>query len=74
MDTADDTVVRVRTLRQILKNMGLYRGPNESDSLEAAAFLSDQLEAPGRFRRDQLRHLNCTQGEYAVTPEFHVIM
>lgn len=74
MDTADDTVVRAHTLRQILKNTGLYRKPNESDSLDAAAFLSDQLEGPGRFHRDQLHHLNCTQGEYAVTPQFHIIM
>ena len=44
LSTGDYIVISMRTLRRILKCMGLYRRKNESDPLEVASFLIDQLE------------------------------
>nr|XP_017208764.1 uncharacterized protein zmp:0000000984 [Danio rerio] len=63
----DNVVISMRTLRRNLKHMGLYRRKNESDPMEVAAFLIDQLEGHGRLHGYKLHHLNCIQAGYVVT-------
>lgn len=43
LKTGDDIILSVRTVRQILQSMRLYRRKIESDPLEVASFLTDQL-------------------------------
>lgn len=50
-------ILDLHEVRLILKNMGLYRRKNESIPLEAAAFLTDRLEAPQRLRGYGLHRL-----------------
>ncbi|XP_063076248.1 uncharacterized protein LOC134466278 isoform X1 [Engraulis encrasicolus] len=57
----------MRTLRRILKSMGLYRRKNESDPLDVASFLIDQLRGHGRLHGYKFHHLNCIQAGYVVT-------
>ena len=57
----------MHTLRIILKCMGLYRRKNESDPLEGASFLNDQLEGHGKLTGYKLHHLNCIQARYVLT-------
>lgn len=42
--SVDDMIIRLRTLRRILKGMGLRRRQSESNPLEVASALIDQLE------------------------------
>lgn len=55
------------TLRRVLKSMGLYRRKNQSDLLEVASFLVDQLQGHRRLNGYKLHHLNCIQSGYVVT-------
>ena len=67
LSNVDGIVVSMRTLRRILKSMGLYRRKNESDPLEVASFLIDQLGGHGRLHGYKFHHLNCIQAGYVVT-------
>ena len=67
LNTVDNIVISMRTLRRILKCMGLYRRKNESDPLEVAAFLIDQLDGHGRLNGYKFHHLNCIQAGCVVT-------
>jgi len=67
LSTVDDIVMSMRTLRRVLKCMGLYRRKNESDPLEVASFLIDQLEGHGRLYGYKLHHLTCIQAGFVVT-------
>ena len=49
LSTVDGIVLSMRTLRRILKSMGLYRRKNESDPLDVASFLIDPLSGHGRL-------------------------
>lgn len=42
--SVDDMIIRLRTLRRILKGTGLRRRQSESNPLEVASALIDQLE------------------------------
>lgn len=57
-------IIRLHTLRQILKSMGLYRRQNESSPLEVESFIIDQQEGYERFHGNMLDHLNCIQAGY----------
>lgn len=50
LNMVDDIILCMYAVRQTLKSMGLYRRKTESDLLEVASFLSDQLEGQGRLR------------------------
>ncbi|KAL3983607.1 DnaJ-like proiein [Sarotherodon galilaeus] len=67
LSSLDSIVISMRTLRRNLKRMGLYRRKNESDPIEVAGFLIDQLEGHGRLHGYKLHHLNCIQAGYVVT-------
>ena len=67
LSTVDDIVISMHTQRRILKSMGLLRRKNESDPLEVASFLIDQLEGHGRLHGYKLHHLDCIQAGYVVT-------
>lgn len=67
LSSVDDIVISMRTLRRILKGMGLYRRKNESDPLEVASFLIDKLDGHGRHHGYKLHHLSCIQAGYVVT-------
>ncbi|XP_070410032.1 uncharacterized protein [Nothobranchius furzeri] len=67
MSSLDGIEISMRTLRRNLKRMGLYRRKNDSDPLEVAAFLIDQLQGYGRLHGYKLHHLNCIQAGYVVT-------
>ncbi|KAG2470838.1 TM6S1 protein, partial [Polypterus senegalus] len=47
--------------------MGLHRRKNQSDILEVASFLIDQLEGHGRLHGYKLHHLSCIQAGHVVT-------
>ncbi|KAK7886541.1 hypothetical protein WMY93_026162 [Mugilogobius chulae] len=67
LNTVDDVVMSMRTLRRLLKRMGLYRRKNQSDPLDVAAFLIDQLDGHKKMYGYKLHHLNCIQAGFVVT-------
>ncbi|KAL3972486.1 atypical protein kinase C iota type [Sarotherodon galilaeus] len=62
LSSLDSIVISMRTLRRNLKHMGLYRRKNESDPIEVAGFLIDQMEKHGR-----LHGRLCCHAEYCET-------
>lgn len=56
LNTVDDIIMC--TLRQILSSMGLYRRKNESNPLEEASFVSDELKGHGKIDGLERHHLN----------------
>lgn len=44
LSSLDSIVIGMQTLRKNLKCMGLHRRKNQSDPMEVAIFLTDQLE------------------------------
>lgn len=55
-------IVRMATLRRNLKSMRLHRRENESDLLEVASLLTDQLVPHGRLHECKQHHVNCKLG------------
>ncbi|KAL3991461.1 E3 ubiquitin-protein ligase [Sarotherodon galilaeus] len=63
----DSIVISMQTLRRNLKRMWLYWRKNESEPIEVARFLFDQLEGHGRLHGYKLHQLNCIYIGYVVT-------
>lgn len=63
----DDVSISKSTLKRILKRVGLYRRKNQSDPVELAAFLFDQLDSHKRLYGYRLHHLSCLQSGFVVT-------
>lgn len=56
----------MQTLRKILRSMGLYCRKNESDTINVASFLIDQLEGHRWLYGYKLHDLNSIQAGYIV--------
>lgn len=67
LSTLDQINISMRTLRRVLSRMGLYRRKNESDPIDVASFLIDQLDGHGRLHGYKFHHLNCIQAGFVVT-------
>ncbi|KAI7802087.1 hypothetical protein IRJ41_024666, partial [Triplophysa rosa] len=62
----DRVIISMRTLRQHLKHLRLYRRKNQTDPLEVALFLVDELERYGKLHGYKLLHLKCIQAGFVV--------
>ena len=65
--SVDRIITSMRTLRRHLKWMKLCRCKNQSDLLEVAFFLMEQLEGHRRLHGYKLQHLKCIQIGFVVS-------
>ncbi len=57
----------MRTLRRHLKRLRLYRRKNQTDLLEVALFLMNELGRYGKLHGYKLLHLKCIQAGFVVS-------
>ncbi|XP_016336667.1 uncharacterized protein LOC107684819 [Sinocyclocheilus anshuiensis] len=57
----------MRTLRRHLKHLRLYRRKNQTDLLEVALFLMNELDRYGKPHGYKLLHLKCIQAGFVVS-------
>ena len=63
----DGIVISMSTLRRRLKLLGLYRRKAQSDLLEVALFVQEQLNEYGMLHGYKFMHLKCIQAGLVVS-------
>ena len=71
-------IISIRTLRRILKTLGLYSRTNKSEVLEVAFFIFSELQDYGQLHGYKLMHLKCIQNGFVVIQDtvrilFHIL-
>lgn len=62
-------VICKRTLKRILRRLGLFRRKFQSEILEIAVFLEQQVARSGQLHGYRWMHLKCIQAGYTVSHE-----
>lgn len=63
----DRIIISMRTLHWHLKHLRLYRWKNQTDLLEVALFLMNELDRYGKLHGYKLLHLKCIQAGFVVS-------
>lgn len=63
----DRIIISMWTLRRHLKHLRLYRRKNQTDLLEVALFLIDELNRYGKLHGYKLQHPKCIQAGFVVS-------
>lgn len=67
LSAVDGILISLRTLRRIMSTLRLHRRKNQSDVLDVALFLMEQLQTHGKLHGYKLQHLRCIQEGFVVT-------
>lgn len=65
----DGIVISMRTLKRVLKRLGLYRRLHFSNIVDVALFLTDEIHKSGKLFGYRMMHLKCIQNGFVVTQE-----
>ena len=60
-------VISLRTLKRILSEAQLHRRKKQSDILDVALFVMEEIENAGQLHGYKLMHLKCIQNGFTVT-------
>lgn len=63
----DRIIISMQTLRRHLKHLRLYRRKNQTDLLEVALFLMNELDRYGKLHGYKLLHLKCIHAGFVVS-------
>ena len=65
----DGTVVSMRTLKRVLRRLGLFRRLHYSDFMDITLFILSEVEKSGQLHGYKMMHQKCILQKYVVTQE-----